>query len=161
MKFCTKDRREGEKCHKLICILTLRKSPRLGMRREKDERLLQESVWVLVCPLTSHFDTKKIKLGQKKTLGESCLEKDKWKKWIFHLNLKAVKSKLISQAHTTCKRELLNLCAALAKILSSTLASLFFLTENFMVSFNYNSCQGRSWFLKRKAWSFAMEDSEY
>lgn len=40
-----------------------------GMRK-KDERLFQGSVWVLVCPLTFHFNSKKTKLGQHKTLCE-------------------------------------------------------------------------------------------
>lgn len=117
------------------------------------------SVWVLACPLTSHFDVKKPKLGQKKTptqVWEKTLEKDKWKKLILRLNQKTVKFELISQACITCKRDLLNLCAALAKVLSPTLASIFVLTEKFTFSFNYNSCQGRSWFLKRKSWSFAV-----
>lgn len=40
------------------------------MRWEKDERLFWESVWVLVCTLTSHFDAKETKLGQEKHYGK-------------------------------------------------------------------------------------------
>lgn len=130
----------------------LRKSPKVWIGRGKEIKTVPRVCWG-TCHLTSHFNDNKTKLGQRKTtIWEDNLEKTKWKKWILHLNLKAVKSELISQAHITCK--ILHLCAALAKFLSPVLASLSFLTENCIDSFDCNSCQGRSWFLKRKASTF-------
>lgn len=63
---------------------------------------------------------------------------------MLHLHLKAVKPEHISQAHINHKREFPDTGAALAKVLSLVLASIYFLTENFIVSLDCNSCQERS-----------------
>lgn len=131
----------------------LRKPPKVWIGWEKEIKTVPRVCWGTY-HVTSHFNNKKTKLGQKKkpTMWEDNLEKTKWKKWILHLNLKAVKSEIISQAYIAFKR--LHLCATVADFLSLTLASLSFLTENCIVLFDCNSCQGRSWFLKRKASPF-------
>lgn len=52
---------------------------------------------------------------------------------MLHLHLKAVKPEHISQAHINHKREFPDTGIALEKVLSLVLASLYFLTEKFIV----------------------------